>query len=132
MTCKLIVLWTLNRQAKIFLRTILSSLYQSTLSHWERGWVYIDQFFENSFCPIEEANRIGNDLNSENIKVLRRLSFLFSRQRLLSFLNFLKTSANITNSTLTEVWPWHSRTKVLKITRKISCKFCKRFFLEGE
>ena len=98
----------------------------------ERGWVYIDHFFENSFCPIEEANGIGNDLNSQNIKVLRRLNFLFSRQRLLSFLNFMKTSVSITNSTLTKVWPWHSRTKIRKITRKVSCKFCKRTFFEGE
>ena len=87
--------------------------------------------FESSFCPIEEANGIGNDLNSENIKVLRRLNFLFSRQRLLSFLNFMKTSVNITNSTLTEVWPWHSRTKIRKIIRKVSCKFCKRTFFYG-
>ena len=74
------------------------------------------------------GHRIGNDLNSENIKVLWRSSFLFSRQRLLSFLsflNFMKMSPNITNSTLTKVWPWHSGTKIRKITIKISCKFCK-------
>ena len=111
--------------------TILSSLYQSASSHWERGWIDIGQFFENSFCPIEEANRIGNNLNSENIKILWRSSFLFPRQRLLSFLNFMKTRANITKSTLTEVWPWHSRSKNRKITRKISCKFCKCAFFEG-
>ena len=33
--------------------TILSSLYRSVS--------------ENNFCPIEEAHRIGDDLNSENI-----------------------------------------------------------------
>ena len=83
--------------------TILSSLYQSISSPWERGQVYADQFFENRFCPVEEPNRIGNDLNSENIKVLWKSSFLFSRQRLLSFLKFMKTSANITNSAIAEV-----------------------------
>ena len=57
---------------------ISSSLYQTALSHWERGWIYIDQFFESSFCPIEETNKIGNDLNSENIKVLWKPSFVFS------------------------------------------------------
>ena len=45
--------------------TILSSLYQPR--PWERGCVYIEQFYKNNFCPIEEAHRIGNDLNSENI-----------------------------------------------------------------
>ena len=50
--------------------TILSSLYQSASFPWERVRVYINQFFENGFCPIEEANRIVNDLKSENIKVL--------------------------------------------------------------
>ena len=34
--------------------TILSSLH-------------LDQFFENNFCPIEEAHGTGNDLNSKNI-----------------------------------------------------------------
>ena len=29
--------------------------------------VYIDQFFENNFCPTEEEHRKGNDLNSKNI-----------------------------------------------------------------
>ena len=33
--------------------TILSSLYQSASFPWERGWVYVDQFLENGFCPIE-------------------------------------------------------------------------------
>ena len=52
--------------------TILSSLYQSNSSTWKGVVVYIDQFFENSVCPIEEVNRIGNDLNSESIKVSKQ------------------------------------------------------------
>ena len=51
--------------------TILS-LYQSNSSPWKGVLVYIDQFFENSVCPIEEVNRIGNDLNSESIKVSKQ------------------------------------------------------------
>ena len=82
--------------------TILSSLYQSTSPPREQG-SYAHQFFENSFCPIEEANRVGNDVNGENIKVLWRSSFLFSQQRLFNFLNFMKTNPNITDLTLTEV-----------------------------
>ena len=39
---------------------------------------------------------------SEYIKVLWRSTFLFSRQRLFNFLNFMKTSPNMTNATLTE------------------------------
>ena len=58
--------------------TILSSLYESASFPWERVRVYINQFFENGFCPTEEANRIVNDLKSENIKVLWRSSFSFS------------------------------------------------------
>ena len=52
--------------------TILSSLYQSNSSPWKGVVVYIDQFFEKSVCPIEEVNRIGNDLNSESIKVSKQ------------------------------------------------------------
>ena len=52
--------------------TILSSLYQSNSSPWKGVLVYIDQFFENSVCPIEEVNRIENDLNSESIKVSKQ------------------------------------------------------------
>ena len=52
--------------------TILSSLYQSTSSPEKRGCVYIDQFLENRVFPIEEVNRIGNDLNSESIKVSKQ------------------------------------------------------------
>ena len=33
--------------------TILNSLYQSASFPWERGWVYVDQFLENGFCPAE-------------------------------------------------------------------------------
>ena len=33
------------------------------------GSVYIEQFFENKFCSLEEAHRIGNDLNSENMEI---------------------------------------------------------------
>ena len=58
--------------------TILSGVYQLVSFPWERGWVYIDQFFENGFCPDEEASRIASDLDSENIKVLWRSSLLFS------------------------------------------------------
>ena len=39
--------------------------YYSNPSYYS-GLESIDQFFENSFCPIEEFNRIGNALNSEN------------------------------------------------------------------
>ena len=88
--------------------TMSNPLYYSNPSYYS-GLESIDQFFENSFCPIEEFSRIGNASNSENIKVLWKSSFLVSRQRLLSFLNFMKTSANIANSTLTEVCLWHSR-----------------------
>ena len=52
--------------------TVLSSLYQSNSSPWKGVLVYIDQFFENSVCSIEEVNRIGNDLNSESIKVSKQ------------------------------------------------------------
>ena len=31
----------------------------------------LNSFFENNFCPIDEAHRIGNDLNGKNV-----LSFL--------------------------------------------------------
>ena len=60
------------------------------------------------------------------------IELLFSRWRLLDFLNFMKMSPNITNSTLTEVWPWHSRWTICKVIRKISFKFCKTYFFEGE
>ena len=39
----------------------------STLSQWKQVSVYIDQFFEKRYCPIEDAHEIGNDRNSENL-----------------------------------------------------------------
>ena len=60
----------------VYIRFI--TMYYTILSSLCRSIVYVDQFFEKNFCPILEANRIGNDLNSKNILVLWRLSFFFS------------------------------------------------------
>ena len=60
----------------------------------------MEQFFENYFCPIVKTVKIS------------RSSFLFSRQSLLRFLNFMKTSPNVNNSILAEVLPSHSYNSV--------------------
>ena len=60
--------------------------------------------------------------------VLWQWSFLFSMWRLSSFLNFMKTWLNFTKTTLREVWPWHSRSKICKINGKSGLKFCKLIF----
>ena len=35
----------------------------------------------------------------------------------------------MTNETLREVWPWHLRSKIGKLTEKRGLKFCKLTFL---
>ena len=67
-------------------------------------------------CPRE------NFLNSENTQVSRKSSFSFS-WRLFNFLNFIRTRPNMTYVTLREVWPWHLRSNIRKITDKIGLKF---------
>ena len=67
-------------------------------------------------CPRE------NYLNSENTQVSRKSSFSFS-WRLFNFLNFIRTRPNMTYVTLREVWPWHLRSNIRKITDKIGLKF---------
>ena len=60
--------------------TMSNLLYYSNPSYYS-GLESIDQFFENSFCPIEEFSRIGNASNSENIKVFMKIKlFVFSAE----------------------------------------------------
>ena len=83
----------------------------------------------NSRIPISwrqsDIHKTGNDWCSENTKFLGRSSFLFSRWRLFIFLNFMKTSPNLTKAILRGAWPWHSRSKIRKITGKSGLKFLK-------
>ena len=76
------------------------------------------------WCQLE-IHRTGYDLCSENTKFLWRSSFLFFMRRLFSFLNFMKTLPNLAKATLRETWPWHSRSKICKITGKSGLKFWK-------
>ena len=59
------------------------------------------------------------------VKSLMVIEFLFSRWRLFSFLNFIKTWPSLTKTILREAWPWHSRSKIRKITGKSILKFCR-------
>ena len=54
--------------------------------------------------------------------VLRQFSFLFSRWRLSSLLYFIKIWANLRKATSAEAWPWHSNSKIRKITGKNGLK----------
>ena len=84
-----------------------------------------EQFPEFQSDDVIVIHRTGNDLCSENTKFLWWSSFLCSRWRLFSFLNFMKTSPNLTKLILRGAWPWHSRSRIRKITGKSGAKFWK-------
>ena len=83
-----------------------------------------EQFPEFQSDDVIVIHRTGNDLCSENTKFLWWSSFLCSRWRLFSFLNFMKTSPNLTKAILRGL-TGHLRSKIQKITGKSSLKFWK-------
>ena len=86
-------------------------------------WIQLNNFPNSNLMMSSEIHRTGNDICSENTKFLWRSNFLFSGWRLFSFHNFMKTSPNLTKTILRGAWPWHSRSKICKITGKSGLKF---------
>ena len=83
------------------LTTYTSNLKQCISLFWN--------FWRSIFCPIEEAHRIRNGLNSENIQVFWRSSFLFYRWRLLNFLNLISWNIRRSNTKFSKLYSLNQR-----------------------
>ena len=85
---------------------------------------------QNKFLKIIFVPHIQEWIMQWKYYVLGQSSFLFSRCRLLSFLNFMEGRPNLTRATLIQVWLWYSRWNICKITGKSNLKICNFFFCE--
>ena len=71
-----------------------------------------------------------NDLKSENgVKSFMKIKFFAFLVDTFQFSVVYETSQNMANATMREVWAWHSRSKMHKITGKFGMKFYKLDFL---
>ena len=117
-----------NAYTKKILSLIRSScpeVLRPAIFFWKEA---LAQVFSCEFCEISK-NIFSYRTPPVAASYLRRSSFLFSRSRLSSFLNFIKTWANLAKAR--EAWPWHSRSKIPKITGKSGLKLCKLIFVCG-
>ena len=120
LTClSALIIWNILRDARLILvqRAILKlQLHDVTQK--------LRIIFWKKFLP----GSVMDGLNSEKTSDLWWSCFSFSRKRLLTFLNFMKTRQNMRSATLREVWLWKS-VKCWKKIESLRLKCWKLTFL---